>query len=256
MGYGSFLAGHRNRWLREWCASLNLQPESGRYRNQVFHWRNAFRPRRVRVLLLAESHVAEQRGDTKVKVAIPDGILDNASVPNGFCRLVYCLGYGESELCRPKPQSNPGTIQFWDLFGAIASGFERSLDGRCPRRAEATIAERLEWKRRVLGVLAQKGVWLEDASVVGLYAAGRRLIIGALYRQFIRESFERCVWPAVARDKPTVWVVGRGVGKALSPLPMISHARVISQPQDRDAARYRSDLQRMVTEITNDGKDA
>ena len=252
--YGSFSDAHGTRWLQESYASLNMQPESTRYRKQVFHWRNAFRPRRVQVLLVAESHVAEQSGDTSVKVAIPHGILNNAFVPNGFCRLVYCLGYGESELCGPKPQSNPGTIQFWDLFGA--AGFERSLERRCPRRKGTAISERLAWKQRVLGVLAKKGVWLEDASVIGLYSSGRRLTRGARYRQLIRESFERCVWPAVASDTPTVWVIGRGVGKALSSLPMISTARVISQPQDRDVARYRSDLQRMVTEITSNGRDA
>jgi len=243
-------------WLIDWSKRLGLAPESTRYLSQVSRWRSAFRPTRIRTLLVAESHVAEQPDDVRVRVAIPESLISHKRLPNGFCRLVYCLGYGESKLCDPEPISNPGTWQFWDLLGAIASLVDMSLNARCPRRREAGLEERLAWKCRVLSVLRDKGVWLVDASVLGLYGKGRRLVRGSRYRQLVRESFEMFVWPEVVRDHPDVWVIGQGVGKALSSLDMIAPTRVISQPQDRDVKRYRRELQRMAREIASDRKNA
>jgi hypothetical protein len=237
------------RWASDWVLRMNLEPESAHYLSNVALWRNAFRPHRVRILLVAESHVAEQPGDVGVRVESPVSVAHGLELPDGFCRLVYCLGYGESEICHPKPTSNPGTWQFWDLFGAIAGVFDKSLRPRCPRRKESTLEERLGWKHSVLCVLRDAGVWLADASVLGLYASGRPLPRGVEYQQLIKESFQSFVWPDVAHDKPVVWVVGRGVGEALSGLPMIDSTKVISQPQDRDAERYREDLLRMVRDV-------
>lgn len=242
---------YTNRWRAGRCAALGIKPESARYLSQVAQWRNAFRPSRVRTLLVAESHVAENSNDTSVRVAIPPSLNANTQLPNGFCRLVYCLGYGEPELCRPKPVPNPGTWQFWDLFGAIASGFDRNLDARLPRRRELALEQRIAWKLHVLTVLREQGVWLVDASVLGLYSYGRRLTRGKHYQQFLKESFEFFVWPDVADDGPEVWVIGRCAARALLTLPMINPTHVISQPQDRDGPRYKRDVQRMVRIIAN-----
>jgi hypothetical protein len=42
--------------------------ETARYLEAVAAWRAAWRPKRVRVLLVAESHVAEMPGDSTVVV--------------------------------------------------------------------------------------------------------------------------------------------------------------------------------------------
>ena len=106
-------------WLREWFKTLGAA-ESSEYLARIGQWRDAWRPQRVRALLVAESHVAEHPGDRDVHVVLPPGVASSAQMPGGFCRLVYCLGYGESAICDPPPVKNPGTWLFWDLFGAIA----------------------------------------------------------------------------------------------------------------------------------------
>jgi hypothetical protein len=110
---------------------------------------------------------------------------------------------------------------------------------------------RLEWKLSVLGALSRAGVWLEDASIIAVYGTGPiRRANGLRYRRLLRESFELFVWPDVSRDNPEqVWVIGRGVGEALAGLPMIQADHVISQPQDRNGARYESDVRRLVADI-------
>jgi hypothetical protein len=53
-----------------------------------------------------------------------------------------------------------------------------------------------------------------------------------------------------AADKPEpVWVIGRGVGRALIGLPGIDPGRIICQPQSRDGQRYQEDLRRLVSEV-------
>jgi hypothetical protein len=207
-------------------------------------------------LLLAESHVAEAPGDISVRVKLPRGL--NVVVPDGFCRLVYCLGYGENEICHPSVQKNGGTWQFWDIFGAIASRFEPSLQAKMPRRHESSLGARLQWKLSVLNTLLNSGVWLEDASIVGIYGPdGVRRADDVKYRRALRESFERFVWPELSLDGvEQVWVIGRAVASALKGLPMIHGDRVVSQPQDRNNDRYRTDIRRLrlaVSEISSFG---
>ena len=55
------------------------------------------RPRDVRVVLLAESHVWTSQTETSSRVRQPDG------VETGFARFVYCLGYGEPSLAATGP---------------------------------------------------------------------------------------------------------------------------------------------------------
>lgn len=78
--------------------------------------RGYWRPHRVRVVLLAESHVyttLEELGRTiSVPISVP------VDLPPGFVRLVYCLGYGENHLlsCPITTPANTGTPQFWKIF--------------------------------------------------------------------------------------------------------------------------------------------
>ena len=106
-------------WARSWATQLGGCAESAAYLASVAAWRNAWRPERVHALLIAESHAAEVPGDVGVSVALPDWT--QRDLPTSYCRLIYCLGYGESEFCRPTPGRNRGTPQFWDIFGAIES---------------------------------------------------------------------------------------------------------------------------------------
>lgn len=223
------------------------EPEA--YLQAVRAWREAFRPQRVRVLLLAESHVASRPGDERISVRLPPHHQTSApDLPAAFCRLVYCLGYGESEICSSAPAANGGTWQYWDLFGAVAGAIDDRFGPAMPRRHASSLDSRLEWKLQALAILRRSGVWLEDACRTAVYSSTEgRVLAGRAYRDRLRRDVADAVWPGVAGDRPDrVWIVGRGVGDALSGLPMLAGARVISQPQDRDAGRFRADLEELV----------
>ena len=223
-----------------------MRGESEEYLAAVGMWREAWRPARVTVLLVAESHVAETDGDAGIRVRSPGWV--KRELPETYVRLVYCLGYGESSLCSPRPVANGGTWQFWNLLGRLGLGSW----ARMPRPSVGPEA-RLRWKVDVLNGLAKRGVWLQNASPIGLYApGGHRLANGPNYDRLIRQGYEQFVWPSVRDDQPEqVWVIGRGVGKALAGMPGIDPGCVISQPQDRNQSRHRTGLRKLDTAIEN-----
>jgi hypothetical protein len=146
------------------------------------------------------------------------------------------------------PERNSGTWQYWDLLGQVAHGIGHLQ----PRKGSSTIQERLEWKLKALRTLRDRGIWLVDAAVTAFYApGGKRPFAGEAYAQVVRESRSRYVWPSV-RDEPleAVWIIGRAVAGALRGQPELARAEVVSQPQDRNAARYRDDARRMVAALT------
>jgi hypothetical protein len=168
-------------------------------------------------------------------------------LPQRYCRLVYCLGYGEDNMCEPAPVKNSGTWQYWDMFGQIGRGMGCTQ----PRKSISDAATRMAWKLDTLHALQAMGVWLVDASIIALYApGGQRLFTGRRYERTIHDSWSRFVWPVVAHEPlEQIWVIGRGVWHALAHLPEMSHARVVSQPQDRNTERFRSEFAAMVHAI-------
>ena len=219
--------GSRLEWARGWFAQLGQPGESDEYLAGVEAWRAAWRPERVKVLLLAESHVAEAPGDARVCVRLPSSLRVQRQLPTTYVRLVYCLGYGDNSVCSPVPATaNRGTPDYWDIFERIAASGPRHANEPLPHR-------QLERDIAVLERLAERGIWLEDASPVGIYQTGG----GRLTRDsdtlaaIEREGYENYVWPGVAGDAPAqVWVIGRTVAKALRRLSGIRSDRVIMQP--------------------------
>lgn len=232
-------------WASRWADRTGGVTESADYLASVKAWREAWRPDRVRVLLLAESHVGQEPGDQRIRVRVPEA----RELPTSFCRLVYCLGYGESDLCHPAPARNSGTWQYWDILGAIAGGARPEQ----PRKRDSDLMERLAWKLEVLRWLRAHGVWLLDACVAGVYrSGGGRAVAGKLYDEMVRESFERFVWPAVHEDSiEQVWIIGAQVRRALKGRPELESARAIVQPQgDRhEPGRHARELAELVASV-------
>jgi len=81
-----------------------------------FYWR----PKNVRVILLAESHVYTTTAELDRHLKISDEGF--AIIPQGFVRLVYCLGYGENEtldtpILNPKKQWHTSVLEsFLQLY--------------------------------------------------------------------------------------------------------------------------------------------
>ena len=217
-------------------------PEATQYQEQLVAWRDAWRPEVVRTLLVAESHVREVAGDTEVEVVLPSQIPEK--LPQGFCRLVYCLGYGENSLCYPDAVKNAGTQQYWDLFGQIAFGVGHLQ----PRKRESNDNEQIAWKISTLRRLREQGVWLVDASTSPCYASGgQRLLSGNAYSEQLLESWGSIVWPSI-RGEPieAIWIIGKGVAGALQSRTELRTAKVISQPQTRNQSLYRDEVAQMI----------
>lgn len=182
--------------------------------------RQAWRPERVRVLLLAESHIATSAGDLACEVALPPGL--DWPGPRRFVRHVYCAGYGEPELLVPPAGSGPpprgGTPQFWRLLTA-AEGADCPAWPAIARRRGTTTAARMAAKAGLLHRLRARGVWLTDASLVALAVPALRRHGGAsLDRLALRESwrlYHATLLPALAPAH--VAVIGLGVARALAP---------------------------------------
>jgi hypothetical protein len=100
------IPGIRSQWIKSWCDRTSIPVESDEYLQRVQFWRSAWRPKRVRILLVAESHVAEQAGDLDVRIAFSNNILPDGFELPGFCQLVYCsrtsAGFGSVgvEVCQ------------------------------------------------------------------------------------------------------------------------------------------------------------
>jgi hypothetical protein len=196
------------QWAAIWSTYAGVPVESPDYLSRIDAWRNAWRPGRVRFLLVAESHMGELEGDLAVHVIVPPEV--NTVLPEGYCRLVYCLGYGENKLCNPSATKNAGTWQYWEIFGTVAWGWDR----RTPPSAQR---ERLDWKFETLNRLSAMGVWLVDASKAACSDADRGRRFGPRdYRLVVRESWCRFVWPSLDGEAPeSIWIIGRGVGGVL-----------------------------------------
>ncbi len=94
----------------------------------------AWKPEKVRLVLIAESHVYTTPDDLRIKI-IKSWLPALAQhTPSEFVRLVYCLGYGESEILSayPNPKNDIGTWQYWDIFGRLCGR------GKQPRKKETT----------------------------------------------------------------------------------------------------------------------
>jgi hypothetical protein len=222
----SELPASRLAWARGWFERLGVRGESDEYLTGVKQWRAAWKPRHLEVLLVAASHVAELDGDDGVRVRINPALNVQRGLPDVYVRLVYCLGFGNDQLCHPRPpQNNAGTDDYWEIFERIALTGERHA--ALPLPAEPT--------RRQIAILerlAERGIWLEDASPVGLYLpGGGRLTDPSTDAVILQEGWSGYVWPNLAVDRPEhIWVIGRMVSAALQQMDGIAGSRCIMQP--------------------------
>jgi hypothetical protein len=212
-----------------------------------WHWR----PDRPRLILIAESHVYTSAADLGVTINqgevapfIPTG---QPLPPSNYVGLVYCLGYGETNLLlnRHANFSNRGTWQFWDLFGRVAG------TGKQPRASAGTsLRARLEWKIQTLIRLKEIGVWLLDASAHAIYIGDRlrrsQKCCQALHRQwwehYGRQVISEC-------DDPVVWVIGSSAHGHLADLDQFSCQDFIYQPNARGKIDKERNWDRLMAEV-------
>lgn len=171
--------------------------------------REYWKPDEVRVLLLAESHVLTHARELVARVNLePYG---HAGAPSEFVRLVYCLGYGESEIVDRAVDRNPGTWQFWKLFAACVGDGQgaRVLKGLEPDKDQ-----RIRAKIGLLEELKARGVWLLDTSPVALYRPGGTK--PGQVREAVRAAWHEYAEAIVREVAPrAVMVIGKMVHDAV-----------------------------------------
>lgn len=169
-------------------------------------YRRFLKPEKVRVVLLAESHVYTHDDDREI--IIPP-ILELPGYPSQYARFVYCLGYGEKSLTKSNlhPRRD-GTPQFWKILFSCDNPVSSISDFE-PILGRTIHQQRLQNKIRLLKNLQEKGIWLVDASIVALYKDSKKIpnMFAAL-----QESWESYSKEIVNSSNPEhVICIGKGV---------------------------------------------
>lgn len=207
-----------------------FEPESVDVAIAVEQYRWFWKPKDVKLVLLAESHVHTTSDDynTQLDISQITSLIadtpfaagpDQPSLFHNYVRLVYCLGYGEMSLIYedtiPKltddestwSSSNKGTYQYWSqLFGALAgTGSQPKAEHRIP------------WKIKTLTEMYRKGIWLLDASVHAIYRRHNTAIMGNdknLLHQQWWDGYGKFI--LFQGNNAQIWVIGKGVYNALT----------------------------------------
>ena len=158
--------------IRKFILNSNLV-DSLEVAKQVEEYRQFWKPKKINVVLLAESHVFTDKQDYEIKCRRPilDKILlpENPNYPVNFVKFIYCLGYGENELLTTEIDSNKqGTWQFWKIFSSCVAENENDLGFSKVLKTRTRFLLRLHNKVDVLRKMKERGIWLLDASIVGL----------------------------------------------------------------------------------------
>jgi len=223
----------------------NMQIDSLEVVKQVEEYRQLWKPYNTNVILLAESHVFTDRQDHEIRCnsSILHEIIPNYPLP--FVRFVYCLCYGEDELLTKRriDRKNTGTPQFWKVFSSCVAenendlGFHKILKTKTP-----SLIQRLRNKVKVLQKMREKGVWLLDASIVGLYGSSNKNQV--VIERILEICWKNHIVDTILEASPKhIIVIGKGVGHVLhSKLrKLIIPFTVIRQPQARGPSEWQSE---------------
>lgn len=201
--------------------------------------RDYWKPKDVRLVLLAESHVYTsdiERNFSKIDLSkvnyetLPK--LEN--IPTDFVRFIYCLGCGENELLDNKVENNLGSPQFWKMFQACISGPEKFRE--ILKTGESNFEKRVGNKVQLLTEMKDRGIWLVDASVVALYPKKNRQ---TNLKMAIETSYEDFIKPLLNEiGNPKVIVIGKGVGeivrgKALNTIGIITQPNAFLSSEEQ-----------------------
>ncbi|MDI9578819.1 MAG: hypothetical protein QM398_11880 [Thermoproteota archaeon] len=235
--------------IKENCPHIKI--DSLEAVKQVEEYRQYWKPDKTNIVLLAESHVYTDQNDFKRKLNRAFIQKNLPNYPSNFVRFVYCLGYGEDTLLNGEKGSreNTGTPQFWKIFAScIATNPDNPRHYRILKSATPSFTERLQNKISILSEMKQKGIWLMDASIVGLYGNEAKNDLSACDR-IIEICWNNYIEGIVEQAEPKfVIIIGKGVEKIISHKLRIPFEAIDLPSAYIDATKLRSNYRR-YTEI-------
>lgn len=177
---------------------------------QVEEYRQLWKPARTNVILFAESHVYTNEEDFQAtcnQYGLSNFI---QNYPTRYVRFVYCLGYGENDILNHEIDDNKGTPQYWKIFSSSVAkndddlGFERIIKSKTP-----LMHTRLRNKVNILQEMKKKGIWLLDASIVGIY---RAIDDGEIKETICKTCWDEYLKTVIMETQPKhIIVIGKGV---------------------------------------------
>ena len=173
--------------------------------------RNFWKPKKVKVLLLAESHIhtSVSKYDNLMRY---DDFPELIGCPTNYVKLVYCLGYGERKLVNLPDR---GTPQFWKIFAACINQNFSSESKKILISSTPNFHLRLHNKISLLEKLNDRGIWLVDASIVALYNNADKPFQKVM-KEIMEISWEHHVSKVIHEVKPAkIIVIGVGVSNIL-----------------------------------------
>lgn len=190
-------------------------------------YRQYWKPDKVKTILLAESHVYTTWEDFQEIIEIPHSILPN--YPKNYVRFIYCLNYGSEVVGKRIKHNKGGTPQFWKIFFSSLHCVKNNTDFEPTRKFEE--------KLKILWEMKERGIWLVDASICGLYIPG-----GSKPNQKKVEEAVLCSWNGIVKhvveecQPERLVVIGKKVWGTISPFlssKLKSKAGWVYQPNAR-----------------------
>lgn len=177
----------------------------------VDQYRQYWKPDKIKIMLLAESHVFTTDEDRKIEIPLID---DLPGYPRFYAKFVYCLGYGERYII--KNDSHPkrdGTPQYWKIFYSCNNYVDKDEDFK-PILKKTSDDERILKKINLLRNLKQRGIWLVDSSIIGVYDRSKK---HRQMNEIIKISWREYIKYVVQEANPRyVICIGKRVHKVLS----------------------------------------
>ena len=180
---------------------------------KVEEYREYWRPQEVRLLLLAESH--RYTTDVDLNCRLDQTKLGLPSYPSNFVRFVYCLGYGEPELLLKPPHRNPGTKDYWKIFYSCLNNVTSHDDCSAVLKTKTkSFSKRIMNKVDLLKQMKREGVWLVDASIIGIDGEFKPGSDG--YGAVIETCWDHYIGQMIAKTNPShVLIIGSMVRSVL-----------------------------------------
>ena len=142
----------------------------------VEEYRYFWKPDKIKVLLLAESHVCTTEEEynknlNKQELQKLEDFIEEINwnnYPKNYVKFVYCLGYGENKLLSNKIKNNRGTPDYWKIFASCVAEDGNTLEDFFKKLNFKDNDERIKTKIKILKKMKRKGIWLVDASIIGI----------------------------------------------------------------------------------------